>query len=530
MDTDIQLKAMNALVHMNTAIKNVRLYPPASPTIVNSLERLYLLLLDILRQDAPLVFAESGKRALIRGKILNQKEQEAIHFSSLMDILLNYGIKSISFDTGLEKEELNIFISILAKNPEVVHDEGGLPWLMAQNKIAHIYLDNKAYVVTNDEQKSISHLAIAEDRNYESIAGMEKAVSRLIKDLFNKNADIRLQTSNELAGIIKSLPYVQQIDMIKRLSGRLVEWIRLETSVTPAYKKICYSLQKLLQDFISQKRFAETIPIMDVFSSINNGALEKNDQIREVSLEVLQNLASENNINILLKEFNSNKENKKIEADQILAGFGDVILDKLLDIVRDGSDSDERVRIIHLILNMGHRAIPAIKDRINTNAPWYYLRNLAYILGHIGNETSANILQPLLLHKNNRVSMEALKSIGQTGGNQRGPLLLSVLPRANNQLRINIIEMLGKIKCTKAVTNLLDILENKSLPVKDEYVSLQEKICNTLGAIGSPEAIPTLSEIAESKSFLGIRSCPVEVKYAAKRALASIKRKQEENT
>ena len=30
MDTDIQLKAMNALVHMNTAIKNVRLYPPAS--------------------------------------------------------------------------------------------------------------------------------------------------------------------------------------------------------------------------------------------------------------------------------------------------------------------------------------------------------------------------------------------------------------------------------------------------------------------------------------------------------------------
>jgi HEAT repeat protein len=80
------------------------------------------------------------------------------------------------------------------------------------------------------------------------------------------------------------------------------------------------------------------------------------------------------------------------------------------------------------------------------------------------------------------------------------------------------------------VTNLLDILENKSLPVKDEYVSLQEKICNTLGAIGSPEAIPTLSEIAESKSFLGIRSCPVEVKYAAKRALASIKRKQEENT
>jgi HEAT repeat protein len=126
--------------------------------------------------------------------------------------------------------------------------------------------------------------------------------------------------------------------------------------------------------------------------------------------------------------------------------------------------------------------------------------------------------------------MEALKSISQTGGNQRGPLLLSVLPQADEQLRTNIIEMLGKIKCAGAVKNLLDMLKNKSLLAKDEQISMQEKIYNALESIGSPEAIPTLSKIAESKSFLGLRSYPVEVKYAAKRALASIKRKQEKNT
>ena len=36
--------------------------------------------------------------------------------------------------------------------------------------------------------------------------------------------------------------------------------------------------------------------------------------------------------------------------------------------------------------------------------------------------------------------------------------------------------------------------------------ALQEKICIVLGTIGSPEALPTLTEIAESKSFLGIWS------------------------
>jgi HEAT repeat protein len=527
-DSHIQLKAIEGLVQIHKAIKNMQLYPPASPTNANSIEKLYLHLLNILQQDAPLVFAESEKRAMLRGKLLNQREQETIHVITLLDILFSFGIKSISFDKGLEKEELHTFISLLAKKPETVFDEGGLPQLMAKNRIAHIYLDNKVYIATSKDQKNISHVDVAEDRIYENMEEMDKAVNRLTEELSNENADIRIRASNELARIIESLSYDRQIDMINKLSGRLVEWIKQETSVTPAYKKICNSLQKLLQSFINQESFAETIPILQVFSNINTGTLKKDDKAREMSLEVLRNLASEHNLNILLKKFNANGQNTETEADQILTGFGDVILNKLLDIIKDVSDSKERVRIIHLIEEMGDRAIPGIKHRINDiNAPWYYLRNLAYILGHIGNETSAYILQPLLLHKNERLRMEALKSINQTGGNQRGPLLLSVLPQADDQLKTNIIEILGKIKCTNAVANLLDMLKNKSSLAKDEQISLQEKVCNALGVIGSPEAIPVLAEIAESKSFLGFRSHPDEVRYAAKRALASIKRKQE---
>ena len=105
-------------------------------------------------------------------------------------------------------------------------------------------------------------------------------------------------------------------------------------------------------------------------------------------------------------------------------------------------------------------------------------------------------------------------------------MLLSALPDADYELKVSIIEMLGKIKCTEAVTALVDMLKSKSPMAKEQQAALQEKICTALGFIGSPEAIPTLSEIAESKSFLGIGSYPVEVKYSAARALKSIQRKQ----
>jgi hypothetical protein len=60
---------------------------------------------------------------------------------------------------------------------------------------------------------------------------------------------------------------------------------------------------------------------------------------------------------------------------------------------------------------------------------------------------------------------------------------------------------------------------------KNEQILLQEEICNALGAIGSSESVKILSEVAESKSILGMGTFPKEVKNAAERALLYIKRK-----
>jgi HEAT repeat protein len=528
-DEDLQNKAIDALVLLNTAIKNMQLYPPASPTIASSLDRFYKSVLEILKMETPLIFAESEKRILVREKQLNQKEQETTHVTSILDILLNLGVKEIIFNKGLKKEEAGVFIKLLAQKPETIFKDGGLAALIAKNKIVNIYIDKKVFVAMDKNMETVSG-----KHQEQSTSGSDKfanndMINRVTDYLLNDNSDKRDQASTELTAIIESLPPEDQRNLIKTFSSKLIDWIRLETLFTPAYKKICSGLQKLAQNFILEEQFADAIPIMNVFSEIYTEKLKKDDQIREVSTEALKELASEGNVQILFRELNTNDNKQRTEAGEILAQYDDIILNKLMDMVKDVKDSDERVRIIHLIRKMGHKSIPAIKERIsNINAPWYYLRNLAYILGHVGNESSAYILHPLLLHKNEKVRMEALKSIYNTGGNQRGQLLLSVLPQADDELRLNIVEMLGKLKCTNAVVNLVDILKNKSLTSKDEHLTLQLKVCDALGAIGSTDAIPFLLEIAESKSFLGIGSYPTEVKYAAKRALATIKRKQEE--
>jgi len=334
---------------------------------------------------------------------------------------------------------------------------------MAEKSILHIYLDERVYVPMDKDQKIISDFNIndqkpskqdtlktnkaTKDQPSAGIADLENVTGNLVTDLLSKNAEVRSQASDKLSEVIESLSPERQNELMESLSDRLVEWIKLETSTSASYEKICISLLRLLNIFIRQGRFAEVPPILDVFYNINTGALKKIDPVREISSIIIRNLASEDNRIILFKEYHTNEKNKQNEANQILLKFGNAILNNLLDMIRDVSDSHERVRIMHLIIGMGQMAIPAIKNQIHKNAPWYYLRNLAYLLGCIGHENDAYMLQPLLIHENNKVQVEAMKSIFQIGGAQRGTLFLSALTQADNQFKLQIIEMLGKVKC-----------------------------------------------------------------------------------
>ena len=715
---DIKQKALDALIIMNTAIKNLRLYPSTSAKIINAIEKLHRTFLDMLEKKESLIFEKSEKNVLLCGEALSQAGQEKWQVTALLKILLDFGIKNIIFNKGLEKEELNSFMEILSKRPENMKDESDLSRIMKGRNISHITLDKKVEVpgkidkqvlsplnITDDkiiqflmrlnpksaddprklqemtnkpdfllqtfqsglseimtQKENLSKLQISESMvnmitlldklaaSFEkkdqdkisqqigtSIAAMDpdivqqlkaqkiehlfggtlakylaretiqdKAVkpltssagapvktkspepvvlqqkpdpqsqiiqlkeklralpkddqkpfldapmmsalpklfeqlnaqkeheamaiiiSRLIGNMFSNDPDVRLQASTALAEIFEGLTRERQDKLITRLSTRLLDWIKIEPLATLAYKKICNNLKDLIHDFILQGRFAEAIPILDVFSNISAGIMEKNDKAYEICLDIIRELASEEHLTILFEAFSTNNPDKQVESGGILVRLGDGSMNRLLDILRDKVDSDERVRIMNLFIGMGRRALPVVRDRISKVAPWYYLRNLAYILGHIGNESSAGALQPLLSHENKRLRLEALKSIYKTGGNERAHILLSVLPFADDQFKLNIIETIGNAKCVEAVPELVKMLKKRKAIASALRTNLEEKICAALGSIGSPEALPILLKITKSNFFLSIRRYSEKVKITAGLAVVSIRKKQEE--
>lgn len=709
---EIKQDTLETIFTLSSTINNMRLYPSNSVIIINAIEKLYKTFLSFFASHKSLTLAEADKRFLIDSEVLSQKTQEKPQIAFMLDILLKFGIKSITFKNGLGKQELVVLLEFFTKNPDGIQSARPLVKYITEKKLEHILLNEQVFVAKRKDQQILDSLNITDDEIIqlleqaypelvndrqklmemannpewlmesfkigvsrimdekktlsevqmsdklttmmslmEKVSGqlggggqakilqgienslsemdpdvtrlimsqnkadklfggslkkyivgeferdtsagkfptvidsedtkatsdldeksqftedqvspleeklksflnsdkedffdkasitemlaimerlalqkgqeaIEQIINRLFADMFSQDDEVRDRAADTLVEIIDSLSIEKKKKLLEKISDRLTSWLKLETRATVAYKKICALLKELVNNFIDQKNFDGAMPILDIFHEIRTGILEKDDNIREISAEIINSLASAEHLNTLLDLFNTAEPRKQEKAGDILIMLGDEALNRILDLLREQTNSNERVRIMRLIINLGQRAVPFVCDRINEKESWYYLRNMAYVLGHIGDEASAGVLQPLLLHENTKVKMEALKSIGKIGGKERCSLLMSAFPRADDKFKLHIIDALGNLRCTDAAAALIGLLENN--PVKDKLLraDIEEKICKALGTLKSPEAIPALSLIAESKSFLGISRYPDKVRIAAGRALAAIK-------
>jgi HEAT repeat protein len=733
---NIEDKAIDAIMIMNTAIINLRLYPPTNSMINQTLDRLLLALKAILAEEDPLILAESERTLLFGKNPVWSKNQEKAHVRAFVELLVNQGIKSVSFESGLEKEELTAFLQALSKRPEEVRAEGGMPELLAHRNINHIRIDEKFYLAKNITEQNLANMDFKDDivaflmgtANTESaefqqfrenakdpewitsvfqtwimrlkeqqgivptadlsdnitrmarmmekivdpsdvdrmvrivtqsvtemdnetikvvltqdiqglfhgrffdeiinslddgqftalvgdlaglaalpdehgrraaislksmmntdkgrklererhtqtaqedgerekrlhvirerlqglLKGEEAAfldqrlmadlpeltrelyalgegrtadgiIERVADKLRSRHPDLRMSVAETLSQALNNLIADGRTDLSGHLAERLAGWLRSETVFTPACERICLQLKEMERVILNENPFVEANPILDTISSIQSGKHSKDQNMQTMAVEALRELAAEDLLDALFHEFKTNDQGKHKEAAKNLGRLGAAPMERLLNMLRESEDSDERVQILQIIFEIGALAAPAITARMKPDEPWYVLRNLVYALGRIGSEAQVADLAPLLLHDNQKVQQEAIKSLQRIGGNARAGILLSVLPKASEHLKISIIEMLGTIRTPEAVPALVEMLRSKAVVVSSQKADLDEKICIALGNIGSEEALPALMEIAKPKGFFIVRSSPERVKIAAGKAVASITKRK----
>jgi HEAT repeat protein len=731
---DIQDRATDTIMIMNTAITSLRLYPPTSAMITQTIERLLQSLTGILDEKTPLILAESERMLLFDKTPAWPKNQERPHIKTFVDLLINQGIKSVTFEKGLEKEELIVLLQALSRRPDEVRQEQGAQEILNRNAVVHIKVDEKIYMAKNVNEGGIGDASFKDeivkflmqasdtdtdsaelqrikenakdpewinsvlqtwiarlrekegvtpnaelaedivrmvsmmdnivdpanmDRTSDFIAGsilemdnemislilscnvqglfggrffeniVEKLddnrftaiaerlvnmsampgsegvaasrsldglyktekgrrfdgerqarlarerearekrinefrehlqgiikgeetsfadqklmaelpmligelyllddvptavslIERLTEKLRSRHPDMRIRVAEPLSLVLNDLLAGGRKDQAGHLAERLAAWLRSETVYSSVCERVCLQLKEIIKVILNNDPFEENNPLLDIISSIQSGRSSRDQNMQTLAAEALRELATEDLLNKLFHEFETNEQGKQKDAAKNLGRLGPASVERLLDMLRESEDSDERVRILQTLSEIGPPSVPAIISRLNPDEHWYVLRNLVYALGRVGGEAQASDLVPLLLHENQKLQQEALKSLQRIGGSARAGILLSCLPKAGEQLKMSMVETLGSIKAVEAVPILVEMLQSKAVVVSSAKTDLDEKICTALGNIGSEEALPALTEIAKPKGFFTVRSYPEKVKITAGKAMASI--------
>jgi HEAT repeat protein len=156
-------KAVNALVMMNTAIINLRLYPPTNAMVTRSIDRLYESYLNILEDVDSVIFSESEKNLLIGGEPLGPKHKGKAHVAIFLVLMMNWGIKSITFTRGLNKTELVPFLEILGKKPDELQIKKVWNEIVTEGTMPHILLNQKIYIAKDENHQLVASLDIKDD-------------------------------------------------------------------------------------------------------------------------------------------------------------------------------------------------------------------------------------------------------------------------------------------------------------------------------------------------------------------------------
>ena len=161
---NIKRKAIDAMAVMDVAVSNIRLYPPISSIVRNTVDRVYQLLMDIIIQENSVIFAESEENFIICNQFFSEEDQiQNPQATAFLELLKEFGLKSISFEKKLTKPELKKFLEIIGRRPEEIEERGGLQSIFRNENLPNIVMDHKVYVVLDKDKKVVTSFDIRDE-------------------------------------------------------------------------------------------------------------------------------------------------------------------------------------------------------------------------------------------------------------------------------------------------------------------------------------------------------------------------------
>ena len=151
-DAELAAQSTSILSSLHAAMVNFHLYPPTSDIVKDSVQRALEDLERAIAAWGSITFCELEGKLLINEYCLDEREQSRPNTMAFLKDLAMWEIRSITFEPGLQDEELRAFLEVFSRKRA---DRGlglSLGGLLEESGIEHVKVDEKIYVSLGKDQ------------------------------------------------------------------------------------------------------------------------------------------------------------------------------------------------------------------------------------------------------------------------------------------------------------------------------------------------------------------------------------------
>ncbi|MHB8894407.1 MAG: HEAT repeat domain-containing protein [Candidatus Geothermincolia bacterium] len=175
---EIEPGLLQMLQAVFTAARNVHMYPPDSPAAIRLVEAAYNAIAPTIAPEGCMDVSFIEDKMVINGETVDEALQKRGIIKNFHDILKVKKVSSITFWSGVTREELQQFLVMLTSKQSL--DEAGeqieFHLLMEEEGIKHIEIDEQIYVAISKREKVVDARAVTEQESDPAIRALRDEV------------------------------------------------------------------------------------------------------------------------------------------------------------------------------------------------------------------------------------------------------------------------------------------------------------------------------------------------------------------
>lgn len=496
MESTEELKEVkDILQNLIKSKKTIRMYPQNNPIYIKILEDSYE------RFKSFFDYHNSITLSIKQNSIYYDSEQ--IYYNpekedNLALFFFKDGLREITFKNGLQQEELEEFLKIIALDfdREVIDDD--IVTLLWEKDFQNIkYVVDEAYLVDVDEEDYSMKIEERAREKVTDVNNLMKAYADGFVEEEMKGISIMPLTDKDLQMLVKELEK-DASDKTGKLVSILFEIIYqsedksdLEQAFTFLKEAIHYSM-----------KHGDIYTVLDVMKRANeiidDPLMSENDK---KYMKMLPSYLGDEEIVGLLAEI----LDSGIEIDgTVFAEFMNYLeknaIEPFVKYLGELKTIRARKSVIEALITIGKKDIQALSRGLN-DQKWYVVRNIIYILRKIGDRKAIEYLLKTVRHADIRVRKEVIKALGELGGKEGIQTLRECLDDPDMQVRISAVKSFAAIGSEAAKRITLDKIAEKNFKEKD--FEEKREFFEALSRWKDKEVLDFLVKILKTRSFFG---------------------------